>query len=95
MSNDEAFIQEIANRLIWHRTEIVQLTQHQYADAIGVSRARYSQWELGIQRLSIDGAQAIKKKFELSLDFMYFGDIGGLPMSLYKAWVSRLESEAS
>lgn len=79
---------DIADRLIWHR-ELEGLTQAEYAEKIGVKRARLSQWEDGINRLSLDGALALRKTFGLSLDFMYEGIDDALPMTLRRAWRDR------
>lgn len=79
---------DIADRLRWHR-ESVAMTQEQYAETIDVKRARYSLWETGDHRLSLDGALALRKRWGLSLDFMYEGIDDALPMTLRNAWRDR------
>lgn len=79
---------DIAERLIWHRA-LLGITQSEYAAKIGFKRARYSLWETGDHRLSLDGALAIRNKYGLSLDFMYAGIDDALPMTLRNAWRDR------
>lgn len=77
---------DIGARLKWHREQIEQLNQAEYAATIGAKRARYSHWENGSFRLSLDGALALRKRYGLSLDFLYEGIDDALPMTLRKAW---------
>lgn len=76
---------DIGERLRWHR-ELQGLTQEAYATKLGVKRAIYSLWETGSARLSLDGGLALRRKFGLSLDFMYEGIDDTLPMTLRNAW---------
>ena len=81
---------DIAERLKWHREVVLGgMTQHEYAASIGVKRPAYSLWEAGTHRLSLDGALAIRKKYGVSLDFMYDGNDDALPMTLRNAWRER------
>lgn len=77
---------DIAERIKWHRQAIVRMTQAEYADALGVKRSALSLWEAGTQRVSLDGALALRTKYGLSLDFMYEGIDDALPMTLRNAW---------
>lgn len=79
---------DIATRLIWHRS-MMGLTQDEYAAQIGMKRPRYSLWETGSHRLSLDGALALRKRWGLSLDFMFEGIDDALPMTLRNAWRDR------
>lgn len=76
---------DIAERLKWHRAT-VGMNQEQYATSIGVKRSALSLWEAGTHRMSLDGALALRKKYALSLDFMYEGIDDALPMTLRNAW---------
>lgn len=80
---------DIAERLKWHREQIVGLKQEDYAATIGIKRPAYSLWEAGTQRLSLDGALALRSKYGLSMDFMYEGIDDALPMTLRNAWRER------
>lgn len=79
---------DIAERLKWHR-DLEGLSQLDYAATINTKRPAYSLWEAGTHRLSLDGALALRKRYKLSLDFMYEGIDDALPMTLRKAWLDR------
>ena len=85
---------DIADRLRWHR-QLCGLNQDEYAAKIGFKRSAYSLWEAGSHRLSLDGALALRKRWGLSLDFMYEGIDDALPMTLRSAWLDRPEVSAS
>lgn len=80
---------EIADRLRWHREEVMKLKQEAYASSIGTKRSAYSLWEAGTHRLSLDGALALHNRYGLSMDFMYLGVDGALPMTLRNSWINR------
>lgn len=80
---------DIAERLKWHREEIMGMGQVEYARSFGFKRGAYSLWEAGTHRLSLDGALALRNKYKLSLDFMYEGIDDALPMTLRIAWAER------
>lgn len=80
---------DIAERLKWHRREIVDINQDEYAESIGAKRSALSLWEAGTHRLSLDGALSLRKRYGLSLDFMYEGIDDALPMTLRNAWRDR------
>jgi transcriptional regulator with XRE-family HTH domain len=88
MTDDSRPYADIALRLKWHR-ELEGLSQEDYATKIGMKRPRYSLWETGTHRLSLDGALALRLRFGLSLDFMYEGIDDALPMTLRNAWRDR------
>lgn len=94
MENDAKPFADIAERLRWHR-QLTGLSQDEYAAKIDVKRSRYSLWEAGGHRLSLDGALALRKRWGLSLDFMYEGIDDALPMTLRSAWRDRPEVNAS
>ncbi|WP_170402716.1 helix-turn-helix transcriptional regulator [Ruegeria arenilitoris] len=77
---------DIAERLKWHREVVEHATQEQYAEQLGVKRPNLALWESGTHRLSLDGALLIRKRFGVSLDFLYEGDDDSLPLSLRQAW---------
>lgn len=75
---------DIAARIRWHRA-LQGLNQAEYASMAGLKRPQVSNWELGQQRVSIDGAMALRRTYGLSLDFIYEGIEDALPMTLRKA----------
>jgi transcriptional regulator with XRE-family HTH domain len=94
MSEREKPFADIAERLLWHR-EMLGLRQEDYATKLGMKRSRFSLWENGTHRLSLDGALALRRTFGLSLDFMYEGIDDALPMTLRNAWRDRPAVRAS
>ncbi len=85
---------DTGERLRWHR-DLLGMKQDEYAASIGFKRSVYSLWERGGHRLSLDGALAIRKRYGLSLDFMYEGIDDALPMTLRNAWRDRPAEMAS
>lgn len=79
---------DIAARIRWHRN-LEGLRQADYASKAGINRSQLSNWESGHQRISIDGALALRRVYGLSLDFIYTGDIDTLPWALRSAWQAR------
>lgn len=89
MKNQDRPYTDIAEKLIWHREEIEKLTQSEYALQCGLKRAALNNWESGQFRLSLNAALKIRKRYGLSLDFLYEGNDDALPMTLRKAWRDR------
>lgn len=46
-------------------------TQAGFAEMLGVNRNQLGHWETGHQRLSLDGALALREAFGVSLDWLY------------------------
>jgi len=93
MQNDVPFA-DIAARIRWHR-HLEGLNQADYAKAAGIKRSQLSNWETGLQRVSVDGALALRRTFGLSLDFIYEGIADALPMTLRASWIDRPDVNAS
>lgn len=85
---------EIASRIRWHRS-LEGLNQADYAARAGIKRSQLSNWESGQQRVSIDGARALRRTYGLSLDFIYEGIADALPMTLRQAWIDSPSVKAS
>ena len=74
-------IDEIARRL--ERTRLaLGLSQSEFAEKAGLARNTYNQWEKGKGRPQLDGAIALCSVYNLTLDWIYFGDKSGLPYAL-------------
>lgn len=68
----------IARRL--ERTRVaLGLTQSEFADKAGIARNTYNQWEKGKGRPQLDGAISLCSTYNLTLDWIYFGETSGLP----------------
>lgn len=85
---------DIADRLRWHRA-LEGMEQKEYAEAAGLKRSAYSNWETGDYRLSLDGARALRKTYGLSLDFLFEGEDEALSMTLRAAWRERCRVKSS
>lgn len=84
----------IAARIKWHRA-LLGLNQTEYAKRAGIKRSQLSNWETGLQRVSIDGAMDLRRTYGLSLDFIYEGIDDALPMTLRNALLESPEVSAS
>ena len=73
----------------WLRAHFGFKTHEEFAEALGISKDRYKNWESGRHRLSIDGALMLLDLYGVSLDFSVGGDPAALSASLRKAWNDR------
>lgn len=78
----------VANRLEWLRHYFGK-SQKDFASTIGVLPSTYSNWLHGQHGLSLDGARKIKRLYQVSLDFLFFGDPSNLPDHIRNAWNFR------
>ncbi len=78
--------QDIADRIKWHR-QLLSLSQEEYSEGAGLKRQQLTNWESGSYRIGLDGARALRKKYGLSLDFIYEGEVDALSMTLRKAFL--------
>lgn len=61
----------VGKRLKWLRRYHDDMTQVEFASSIGVEQGKYSNWERGSQRLSLEGALRIVEIYNVTLDFLY------------------------
>lgn len=80
----------IGERLVRARLAL-GLTQSELADAAGIGRNTYNQWERGKGRPGLGEALKLCDKFGLTLDWIYRGDPSGLPFRI----ASGLQLKAS
>lgn len=64
---------QIARRLLIARTAL-NLSMTEFCTGAGISLTTYSNWEGGRQRLSADGAFALRRTYKLSLEWLFFGE---------------------
>jgi len=79
-----------AARILWHRN-LLGLSQADYGQKAGLKRAAINNYESGDFQVGLAAARALRKTYDLSLDFIYEGVTDALPMNLRKA---LLESPA-
>lgn len=73
---------EIGRRLIALREAESKLTQKEWAEKHGFNATQYNNWETGARRITVDAAERLCDLYGLKLDFIYRGNISGLPDSI-------------
>jgi len=58
------------------------LNQIEFAAPANLSQPQYNQFENGKRLLTVEAALRLCAVYSLSMDYLYRGDIGGLPMRL-------------
>lgn len=76
---------EIGRRLLWLR-ERFGMTQQTFAETLGVQVKRYANWENGNARLSLNGGLAVRRAYEIPLDFLFLGRREYLRADLLRSW---------
>ena len=75
----------IAARLRATRRALLADNQQEFGDGAGISQSNYSQYENGHKRPSVDAAIALCETYNLTLDWIYRGNVSGLPYELASA----------
>lgn len=81
----------IALRLETTRVALGHKNQAEFAKGANLSQNRYNQYETGERRITIDAALKLKRKYGISLDWIYDGDRYGLPQGIRSALPADLE----
>ncbi|MGD9671278.1 MAG: helix-turn-helix domain-containing protein [Hyphomicrobiaceae bacterium] len=71
----------IAQRLLITRT-VIGISQLEFGKGAGLSQPQYHQYESGKRRLTLDAALSLCSAYNLTLDWLYRGDLSGLPHRL-------------
>lgn len=79
---DAASFEATGRRLIATRLALGFTSQLEFAEAAGVSPQAINNYERGRSRPQLSVALALCERFQLTLDWIYRGDPGGLPMRL-------------
>ena len=74
-----------AGRRLRAARKALGLTQREIAEVGGVTPHGVSQWESGAKRINPFAMVRIKARWGISLDFVFAGDISGLPHGLASA----------
>lgn len=82
---------DISKRLELTRLALGFDSQVEFCKAIRVQKNLYNPFEKGKRRISLAIAMKIRRKFGISLDWIYFGDPGNLPTNLTR----KIESLAA
>ena len=86
MSTDKT-LEAIARRLELTRVAF-GLSQSEFADKAGIARNTYNQWEKAKGRPQLDGAMALCHTYNITLDWIYFGQMSGLPYQVAQKLVT-------
>ncbi len=78
---DPEWMQAVGERLIKARLALGK-SQAAMARSIGISAQRLSNYETGFRPLDTEVAVAIADKYGVTLDYVYRGDVGTLPVKL-------------
>lgn len=79
---------EIGERLSIIR-DILDLSNNDLAESLGVSSSRIGNWISGHRRLPVDYSIKLLRVYGISLDYIYDGKVNALPASIASAVASR------
>jgi len=81
----------VAHRLTALR-ETLGLTKAEFADAIGVDRSSYTKIEKGAKPLLPPAAFRIYALYGVDMNYLYLGQVGGLPSNLSSKLMASLKA---
>jgi transcriptional regulator with XRE-family HTH domain len=58
------------------------ISQTEFAESIGIGPSAYNQFETGARRITVDASIALRDKYQVTLDYIYLGDMDGLSYRL-------------
>jgi len=73
--------------------EALEMTKAEFADAIGVDRSSYTKIEKGEKPLLPKSAYRIWKLYGVDMNYVYLGQVGGVPLNLSKRLMIHLNTE--
>ncbi len=82
---DPTSLAATGQRLLATRLALGYESQLEFAHAAGVSPQAWNNYERGRSRPALEIALALCAQFQLTLDWIYRGDAGGLPHRLARA----------
>jgi transcriptional regulator with XRE-family HTH domain len=91
VTNDRS-LRSIGERLTLARKTIGR-TQADFARQARVSNSAYNQYERGRKRPAVDQANRLCDAYQLTLDWIYRGDLRGLPEALHGRIIELQASE--
>jgi transcriptional regulator with XRE-family HTH domain len=72
-------------RRLSHLRHALGLTQRQLAANLNITGPRWANYEVGTSRIPVDVALQLVEKWEVSLDWIYYGNETMMPKQLLKA----------
>ncbi len=79
---DQPLYIEIGRRLAAIRNAESTMNQKEWAEKHGFSPTQYNNWEKGVRRITVDEAERLCDLYGLKLDFIYRGNLSGLPENI-------------
>lgn len=83
LTDSDDLRRDVATRLRRTR-EAFGMGQGEFATAAGIAFNTYNQYEQGARLMRIENAMALCERFDLTLDWIYRGEPGGLPLQTWK-----------
>lgn len=81
----------VAPRLVALR-EALGLSKSEFADRVGIDRSSYTKLEKGEKALQPDRAHRIFQLYGADLNYIYLGQVGGLPANLSARIIAHLNA---
>lgn len=81
--------EQIARRLT-QLLEALKINAAELCRQTGLSTNRWSQYETAERRITLDAALILCDRYGITLDWIYFGDISGMPQRL----ISKMREDA-
>lgn len=81
---EEETAEAIGRRLRAARLALGYTDKDKFAQDAGIGPQTYGPWELGRREISREGAKLLRRRYGLSLDFIYFGNMDALPHKIAK-----------
>ena len=70
--------------------EALEITAAELCRQTGLATNRWSQYETGERRITLDAALILCERYKITLDWIYFGDESGMPQRI----VSKFREDA-
>ena len=84
MLEDQGDSREAVAARLQRVRDILGLNKREFAASIGVTEQTYNPFETGKRDLSLTAAKLIRKRYGVSLEFLYFGNKNDLPHRIAK-----------
>lgn len=90
-------IEDIGRRVALVRNWAGYSSQTGFAAALGLAHSEIGHYERGQRRLTLSAAQKIRLHYRVTLDWLYYGDRGGLSIEVERSLprLSNLSSSAT
>jgi transcriptional regulator with XRE-family HTH domain len=80
----DAYRNSAVGRRLSHLRHALGLTQRQLAEILNITGPRWANYEVGTSRIPVDIALRLVEKWEVSLDWIYYGNEAIMPGPLLR-----------